>query len=172
MGASPLEIAFPNLRTHKYEEKSKATPSYNCAAWAAGNDRRWFEPSGQSNHYWPANLPRGTYACYTRDAYAQMFINCGYAVCRSEKYQFGYEKIAIYVDSGQMFKHVARMKATGIWTSKLGSGVDIDHDRLGALVGATYGTVGLILRRRLKGVSTCTLIRNWLAFVRRKYLRL
>lgn len=172
MGVSPLEAAFPNLRTHKYKEKSKATPGYNCAAWAAGNNRHWFEPSGQPDHYWPARLPRGTYACYTRDAYAQMFINCGYSVCRSEKYQFGYEKVAIYVDSGKMFKHVARMKATGVWTSKLGQGVDIDHELLSALEGARYGTVGLILRRRLRGVSRWAMICYWLAFVRREYLKI
>jgi hypothetical protein len=172
MAASPLEISFPNLQTHRYEETSSADPGYNCVAWAAGNDRRWFEPSGQSDHYWPAKLPRGTYArFYTRDGYAQVFINCGYAACRSEKYQFGYEKVAIYVDSADRFKHVARMKANGVWTSKLGQGVDIDHDRLAALEGALYGTVGLILRRRLKGVTIWARILNWLSMLSRGFRR-
>jgi hypothetical protein len=65
-----------------------------------------------------------------------------------------------------MFKHVARMQDTGVWTSKLGQGEDIDHDALGALEGSLYGTVGMILQRRLNGVSRWQIIvltvKKWL----------
>lgn len=60
-----------------------------------------------------------------------------------------YEKIAIYAGT-EGPEHVARQKASGLWTSKMGKGRDIDHATLGALEGESYGRVVKIMKRLCK----------------------
>ncbi len=61
---------------------------------------------------------------------------------------FGFEKVALFVDAAGMPTHAARQVNSGAWTSKLGNSEDIEHE-LRALEGDIYGTVRLILKRRL-----------------------
>jgi hypothetical protein len=49
-----LRRLFPRLFGGQYRIASKKTKRYNCLAWAAGRNDRWWEPSPDG--YWPANL--------------------------------------------------------------------------------------------------------------------
>ncbi len=59
----------------------------------------------------------------------------------------GYEKLAIYAMADQP-KHAARQLPGGMWTSKLGQGIDIEH-MLEGLESELYGKVVKIMRRRI-----------------------
>lgn len=66
------------------------------------------------------------------------------------RYERGFEKIAIYAKDGKP-THVARQIGADRWTSKLGRGVDIEHDNLERLAGdsnSEYGSVVKFLVRR------------------------
>jgi hypothetical protein len=60
-----------------------------------------------------------------------------------------YEKIAIY-EGADGPEHVARQKASGLWTSKMGKGVDIEHT-LEGLEGDFYGKVVKVMKRKCRG---------------------
>jgi hypothetical protein len=44
MRSPRLESLFPNLRADPYAVTSPASTVYNCIAWAAGDNTRWWEP--------------------------------------------------------------------------------------------------------------------------------
>ena len=46
-----LEDSFPNLREEPHRLTSPDSPKYNCIAWAAGDDSRWWWPGFGA--YWP-----------------------------------------------------------------------------------------------------------------------
>ena len=150
MSSERLEKIFPNLRRSSYRITSDPTETYNCIAWAAGNTKRWYEPTPDPGCYWPANVARE----YTLEAYTQVYTDCGYVVCHSDEPEPGYEKVAIYVDSYGLPSHAARLTSSGVWTSKLGELEDIEHDTLKALENSDYGVVARILKRNLLGKGT------------------
>lgn len=52
---SEIETVFPKLSGTSYKKTSDDTERYNCLAWAAGDDDRWWE-SGHPfdvGYYWP-----------------------------------------------------------------------------------------------------------------------
>ena len=58
------------------------------------------------------------------------------------------EKIALYADGAtQAPKHAAHQLPDGRWESKLGGGIDIQHDSLAELAGPIYGEVVCFLKR-------------------------
>ncbi|MBV5303292.1 MAG: hypothetical protein JZU70_03700 [Chlorobium sp.] len=60
-------------------------------------------------------------------------------------------KIAILVDPfTTKHTHAARQLTTGLWTSKLGHSLIIEHDLRG-VCGQIYGTVGAVMKRVLTG---------------------
>ncbi|MEY2493853.1 MAG: hypothetical protein QOJ45_345 [Verrucomicrobiota bacterium] len=149
-GLPHLEALFPNLLPDKYEKTSEPDPRYNCIAWAADDNLRWWEPVGMAPYYWPPNVPLE----YTLASYIEAFEQLGYEKCDDGKYTPGIEKIAIYVDRHGAPSHAARQRGPLKWTSKLGEMEDIDHATLDELVGNRYGNVAQFLRRRLGHSST------------------
>jgi hypothetical protein len=141
MSVDRLEIAFPNLAGSNYRITSPCTPAYNCVAWAAADNARWWDPG--EFFYWPAGIPRE----YTLDAFVAAFRTLGYSVCDDGVMEAGYEKIAIYADERDEPRHMARQQRSGAWTSKLGKWEDIEHELQG-LEGQSYGRVTLFMKRR------------------------
>ncbi len=147
---NPFEGLFPGLAGGDYRVTSPPNPDYNCIAWAAGATGAWWWP-GQDvqKEYWPAGVPRER----TRDAFVAAFAVVGYALCDGDGLEPGYEKIALFADTEGRPTHAARqLVPSGRWTSKLGKREDIEHN-LRDLEGGLYGSVVLIMKRRLSLAS-------------------
>ena len=43
---------FPALVSGECADTSDPTPAYNCIAWAAGDDTRWWSPA-DPGYFWP-----------------------------------------------------------------------------------------------------------------------
>lgn len=143
-----LEHEFPNLATSSYSIQSPATPRYNCIAWAAGDDRHWWQPPSFWNlggYYWP----QGASTAPTIASYVEAFATRGYVPCESSDLEPGFEKIALYIGADQSPLHAARQLPNGRWSSKLGKAQDIEHDTLDALAGTMYGEPTLFFRKQL-----------------------
>jgi hypothetical protein len=134
-----LERYFPGLVTSQYAITSPQTPRYNCIAWAAADDTRWWEPDPLGVYYWPASCPRE----YTVDAYVRAYEEAGYR--RVQQETPGDERVAIFTKDG-IPQHAARELPSGQWTSKCGELEDIAHE-LSALEGNFYGTAAIVLAR-------------------------
>ena len=124
-----------------YQVTSPKSQEYNCFAWAAGEDDRWWQPIPGEQFYWPDGVPQEE----TLEAYIQADQTLGYEICTGDGLEVGYQKIARDVDSIRIPTHAARKLANGKWTSKLGWLEDIEHE-LDGLVGDRYGVVGQILK--------------------------
>jgi hypothetical protein len=140
-----LETRFPGLAGGGYEITSDATPRYNCIAWAAGDNRNWWEPVAEEGCYWP---PNASWA-YTLNSYIEAYRSIGFEICETDQLEPGYEKIAIYVKDDEP-THAARQLSDGAWTSKLGRNVDITHNTLSAIEGDAYGFVQQIMQREAR----------------------
>jgi hypothetical protein len=138
-----IEQAFPHLLSSGYSVTSAATEDYNCIAWAAGEEDRWWWPDAFGTAYWPENVPR----VETLEAFVSAYITLGYQPCESAVWEPGYEKVAIYVDASGMPTHASRQLPSGEWSSKLGSWEDITHGSLEGISGRLYGQVRQILKR-------------------------
>jgi hypothetical protein len=137
---------FPWLGGGNYTETSPATRRYNCIAWGAGNDARWWWPDARNIGYWPPNIPREE----TLDAFERAYALQGYAPCSNGDLEPGVEKVALYglrVGTDIVPRHAARQLENGWWTSKLGVCEDIEHDTPDALIGPGYGAPVRFLRR-------------------------
>jgi hypothetical protein len=88
------------------------------------------------------------------DAFIAAYTILGYEPCGDGLLEFGYEKVAIYLDGRGKPTHAARQLPSGTWTSKLGEGEDIEHTVPEAVMGDVYGTVGQFLRRSSLSEST------------------
>ena len=100
---------------------SPATPNYNCIAWAANDDKRWWDPDVDG--YWPQNVPREN----TMNAWIKLFSHLGFVLCNNDQLEKGFYKIAVF-ENDNVPRHVARQLADGAWTSKLGSATDVQHN--------------------------------------------
>jgi hypothetical protein len=139
------ESHFPNLAKTGYRVTSSQTAIYNCFAWAAVQDDRWWSPrefgTGES-YYWIDGVPDEL----TIAAFVQAYETLGYSICEDGELEEGFEKIALYATSDGEVTHAARQLPSGMWTSKLGRWEDIEHE-LAGLVGEMYGSVWQFLRR-------------------------
>ena len=143
-----IEHSFPDITDWGYAVTSDITYEYNCIAWAAGDDTRWWWPLPEDGSaYWPPEVPREL----TLEAFAAAYAAIGYVVCEDEEHEAGFEKIAIFTDptTGEP-THAARQLDETSWTSKVGGLQDIRHP-LRALEGAEYGRVVLLMKRALGG---------------------
>ena len=132
--------SFPALTEKNFGLTSPQDRTYNCIAWAANDDRRWWWP----NHpygYWP--VPGAPNVLQT---FQIAFEDLGFEVCADGVFEEGFEKVAIYALNGDP-KHAARQTPDGHWTSKLGNEWDVWHE-LNALNGPVYGEPVLFLRRK------------------------
>lgn len=135
---------FPRLMEKGFNITSPETPFYNCIAWAAGENARWWWPDPNNQYYWPPGIPRHE----TLQAFILLFKNIGYTLCEDAEYEDAFEKIAIYVDdSTGKPTHAAKQVSYGRWTSKLGRLVDIEHD-ISGVAGKHYGSPAVVMKRR------------------------
>ncbi len=124
-------------------------PKYNCIAWAAGDQSRWWEPvpfnAGKNlgGLFWPD----GVGPWVTLDDYRDAYATVEYEACADGDLEDGFEKVAIYVDGQNKPLHAARQLADGAWTSKLGQAYDIRHPKTDSVAGAAYGRVAMFMRR-------------------------
>ncbi|MBD2175850.1 hypothetical protein H6F42_02815 [Pseudanabaena sp. FACHB-1998] len=137
-----LELRFPNLALTEYNVTSPKSQEYNCFAWVAGDQERWWQPTPEDEFYWVEGVPLEE----TLAAYIQAYQTIGYGICDNAELEAEYEKIALYVDEEGIPVHAAKQLSTGKWSSKLGWLEDIEHE-LEGLAGERYGNVGQILRR-------------------------
>ena len=79
-----------------------------------------------------------------------MFRLHGYIETDDYSLESQYEKIAIYITKTKSPQHVARQKASGLWTSKMGKGRDIEHE-LHMIEGELYGKAVIVMRRPCAG---------------------
>lgn len=50
--ATHLELRYPNLALTEYTVTSPKSQEYNCFAWAAGDQERWWQPTPEDQFYW------------------------------------------------------------------------------------------------------------------------
>lgn len=139
-----IRMNFPRLRNGEYEETSELTCLYNCIAWAAEDQERWWWPSEDS--FWPVEI---------EDDSIRSFHNAfrtarNYEPCDHGDHEEHFQKVAIYA-IGDRVKHMARQLDSGIWTSKLGHGWDITHHTLEGVNCVQYGEVAGFMRRPRDG---------------------
>jgi len=143
-----LEEDCAGLRQSPYTIRSQPDPSYNCIAFAVGDLANFWDdlglPEGMrpNGYYWPP----GVLGPGTLLGWVKVFEIHGYTETEDGSLESEYEKVAIYgSDIGA--EHVARQKASGIWVSKMGKGVDIEHT-LEGLEGEFPGKVIKIMKRK------------------------
>ena len=131
---------FPHLSN--CEQTSAPTAAYNCIAWAAGETHRCWWPRPERAWYWPPAIPREE----TIIRFVEAFALLGYGPCHDGGLEAGWQKVVLYACSGTP-RHMARQLENGVWTSKLGSSIDIAHVTVEELEGPAYGSVEQYLRR-------------------------
>ncbi|HLL89079.1 MAG TPA: hypothetical protein VK324_07225 [Tepidisphaeraceae bacterium] len=136
-----FERQFPSA-VGRYAKTSDEDEEYNCIAWAAtGEKSEWW--SHGPGYKWPAANRSPLVG-----SLVAVFLGLGFEERPPEDtaVEPGFEKVALYARHG-MWKHAARQKTDGKWTSKLGPDEDIDHDSPECLCGDSYGVVHCIMRR-------------------------
>src|SRR5580698_9883652 len=84
------ERYYPNLVSHGYVGRSPATDRYNCFAWAARDNKHWWQPG----RFWPPGVP----ATLTVETLVMAYRTRGFEPCEDGRLERGFEKIAIYAD--------------------------------------------------------------------------
>ncbi|NEQ98314.1 MAG: hypothetical protein F6K30_16615 [Cyanothece sp. SIO2G6] len=142
-----LELKLPGLKGKRFTVTSPRTPSYNCIAWAAGESFRpwWPLPYAEINnppYYWPE-----TSQDESLEDFISGFGKIGYECCDNGEWEDGYEKVAMYVQDGEV-THMARQENSGRWTSKCGNLQDIEHSSPDALCDQ-YGEIACFMKRKM-----------------------
>ena len=146
-----VKHSFPLLASRdRFRLASEQDESYNCIAYAAEDTTRIWWPvdpdSGSGGYYWPPIVPCEA----TVIAFVAAFTHLGYAICDSDSFEEGVQKIALYVRDGKP-KHAARQCVSSkMWVSKLGGDVDIEHEQADSLSGDLYGEVYCVMKRQLR----------------------
>ena len=147
-----LKQHFPGLSNDlNFKLTSKATPNYNCIAWAYQKDDRWMQPPGGELWYDGVTFwPDGASKTPQIKSLIEAFATKGYEICDSEAFEQGFMKVALYWDarSGN-WTHAARQHKDGTWTSKLGRSNDIQHGTPYTIEGDAYGQVYCFMKRKL-----------------------
>jgi hypothetical protein len=136
-----LQHLLPRLTADNYRETSPASWKDNCIAWAAGVTDSWWWPS--PGRYWPPDIPREE----TIAAFLAALGTLGYAAVATPDSESEVEKGALYA-TGETPTHAARQLPTGVWTSKLGPSLDIEHLTPEVVAGGFYGEVFAIVGRK------------------------
>lgn len=78
MSRAVLEANHPRVKRAPYGISSPVDPGYNCIAYAAGDNERWWGRfQGLNQAYWPAGAPREL----TLEAFVAAYATIGYAPC-------------------------------------------------------------------------------------------
>lgn len=139
---------FPNLTPGNHTETSPETNRYNCIAWAVEDTTHWWQPG----IYWlPVEHPKLDYGLSALETVFRMlnYSDCG----MDESCEEGYTKVALY-GTTFLYTHAARQLPSGKWTSKMGKGVDIEHDTLDVVAGGLYGLVVQIMKRPISAMPS------------------
>lgn len=139
----------PQLKIDDFEIIGGATTKYNCVASSLGDYGRWWEPTPGDLYYWPDDANRD----YSVESYVKMFEAQGFTECVSRVNEDGFEKIAIYSDGDGQFTHVAALRQSRRWSSKLGDWETIEHGSLECLEGEAYGLISKIMKRPTKNAE-------------------
>jgi len=134
---------FPKLaQDEHFEITSEASDNYNCIAWAYNITDRWMWPNTEHSRfldgidYWPSDEILNSDVSH----FIKAFELLGYRVCENCKFDPKYRKIALYVKSNSTkCTHAARELENGLWTSKLGKEVDIQHGTPYTIENDIYG---------------------------------
>lgn len=137
-------MSLPNLTPGNHRITSPETPDYNCIAWAAGEDDRWWWPNPAGHYFWPPGVAREE----TLESFLSAFGSIGFEQCGGPDLEQGYEKVVLYCDQNGP-THMARQLPNGEWTSKLGQSFDISHQALETVADGIYGQVSIFFRRNL-----------------------
>jgi hypothetical protein len=143
-----VEGKFEKLQGEPFECASDPTfhlpkGGYNCIAYALGQKGDWWWPSQiKADAYWPHHIPREA----TLPNFIWLFEDDGYRLCEDGDAEYGFEKVAIYCESGEP-THASRALPDGRWVSKLGDAEDIIHRNHRSVEGAQYGAVKTFLKR-------------------------
>jgi hypothetical protein len=135
-----VRTLLPRLTADNYRETSPSDWGYNCIAWAAGVTDAWWWPT--PGRYWPPDVLREE----SLAAFVAAFATLGYAPMASPILESSIEKVVLYAVGG-IPTHAARQLLSGMWTSKLGPAIDIEHATPDAITGGVYGEVSVILGR-------------------------
>lgn len=139
-----VEQLVPGVILTPYERHSPATKSYNCIAYAAGDLFMWWD---HEQGYWPPNA--ATKGPLLADLVAA-FLSEGFEACGQDgALEPGYEKVALYENSGGEWTHAARLRPDGWWESKLGPDHDILHEDAIDVEGVGYGTRICFMKRTI-----------------------
>src|SRR6266516_5297528 len=134
------EKNFPYLTRDLYEVVEDQTDNpncanYNCIAFAAGDNTRWWEPDPWGVYWWPISKRE-----YTVECYVELFESLRYHKCICSLKKRRFEKVTLYydpvgcvatVDHPEVLPnsptHAARQFPNGFWRSKLGTWELIEH---------------------------------------------
>ncbi|MBN7814210.1 DUF7689 domain-containing protein [Algoriphagus pacificus] len=133
--------AFPNSGREPFLITSPQTISYNCIAWAFGDDSKWYWPDSTNIYYWPEEVPREV----TIDAFKALFATKGFQECDNDVLEMGVEKIVIYTKEG-IVTHAAKQLQNGLWSSKLGQQNDVSHT-INSMEDGGYGNATVFMSR-------------------------
>lgn len=136
---------FPNTSIEPFIITSPQTPSYNCIAWAFGDDTKWYWPDPDEMYFWPNNISRTVEV----NSFIELYKLIGYEICETDTMEFNYEKIAIFIDDNGLPTHAARQLSNGKWTSKLGCEFDIQHS-IYSMNNSVYGNARFFMSRLRK----------------------
>jgi hypothetical protein len=170
---SDLPPTFPKLQLTLDDVTSSRTPDYNCIAYAAKDETKWWWPTPfwltamyrLPHHHWPQGLPREHPP--TVENFLRAFEGEGYRRCKSGEHEYGYEKVALYVDVNRTPTHMARELGDGVWHSKLGEEQDIRHYVLDAVENQVYGKPSYYMRKRIPGISRWQILKGYVTNILR-----
>lgn len=139
---------MPELARTGFIRTSDGTATYNCIAWAAGDDTKKWDPASipHPGYYWPPNVPRNGHI----DSLVKVFETLGYSICHGpdrESLEEGVDKVALFVAPDGEWSHAARQLPSGHWTSKCGNHEDISHQTPHDVACGSYGQVYYIMKR-------------------------
>lgn len=127
---------FPNLKSTGFARTSEPE-DYNCIAFAVGDPKKWWWPSGSEDEYWPVPIPNEI----TLQTFIDAFASAGFVPSDNGDAEAGFDKIALYGFGVKDVRHAARLDAGAVrWKSKLGAHEDIEHS-IDGLEGPCYGRV-------------------------------
>lgn len=140
------DLLAPSRDRSGFVVKCRSTPSYNCIAWAVGDQRhRWSYSEGD---VWPVRRSGDA------DTLRQLFEWLGYEPCSGPELEPGYVKVALYATAGPFgsWQHAARQLPDGTWSSKCGNLEGVLHKSPACVEGRTpfvpYGSVYGFMRAR------------------------